>query len=52
VREAVGVVRADAHEWMAMAQRFTRRTTRISMNALAGLILAVVLISLLRLPRI
>jgi hypothetical protein len=37
---------------VAMAQRFTRRSTRISMNALAGLILALVLISLLRLPRI
>jgi hypothetical protein len=37
---------------VAMAQRFTRRSTRISMNVLSGLILVVVLISLLRLPRI
>jgi hypothetical protein len=37
---------------VAMAQRFTRRATRISMNALAGLILVLVLISLLRLPRL
>jgi hypothetical protein len=37
---------------VAMAQRFTRRATRISMNAVAGLILVLVLISLLRLPRI
>ena len=37
---------------VAMAQRFTRRATRISMNAVAGLILVLVLFSLLRLPRI
>jgi hypothetical protein len=37
---------------IAIGQRFTRRATRISMNALAGIILVVVLISLLRLPRI
>jgi len=37
---------------VAMAQRFTQRATRISMNALAGVILLLVLISLLRLPRI
>jgi hypothetical protein len=37
---------------VAMAQRFTRRATRISMNALAGLILLLVLISLIQLPRI
>jgi hypothetical protein len=37
---------------VAIAQRFTRRVTRISMNMLAGLILVLVLISLLQLPRI
>lgn len=37
---------------VAMAQRFTRRATRISMNVVAGLILLVVLVSLIRLPRI
>jgi hypothetical protein len=37
---------------VAMAQRFTRRATRVSMNALAGLIVVIVLISLIRLPRI
>jgi hypothetical protein len=37
---------------IAISQRFTRRGTRIAMNVVAGLILVVVLISLLRLPRI
>jgi hypothetical protein len=37
---------------VAMAQRFTRRTTRIALNAIAGVILVAVLISLVQLPRI
>jgi hypothetical protein len=37
---------------VAMAQRFTRRSTRISVNVLAGVILVGVLISLFRLPRL
>jgi len=37
---------------VAMAQRFTQRGTRISMNVLAGVLLVLVVVSLLRLPRI